>query len=306
MPRAKNTTRSGHSFSTVSLLPTQDGSRGNSIMIQGSAGVVSNHPHYNAKPSDMKIIINRKVLRLIFIFSLTIAEKYNYGQQILAKYKTDSNADSFDIKSASYLLPQAHPKWHYYHSFSFSYVDIPAAWALQKVNAPLITYQAKFSLPYGLDLQGSLATVYVSNRLNVGPSWNYSIHHYHIGIGYQIAYDFGELNQFGFKTKFSGWEQQPFISAGYSFKKIAVILKWDLYLANSIDFDEGGHSVPMWDSFTNGYSISAGIEQRLYRNKLISVGIKLNNIRYHFLAWPAFPVNQNNYWVPEFQLGIKL
>jgi hypothetical protein len=253
----------------------------------------------------MKILINLNVFKLIFIISLIIANKYNYGQPMQASNKMTPSDGSFDIKTTSYLLPQAHPAWHYYHSFSFSYVAIPAAWALQKINAPLITYNAKFSLPYGFDLQASLATIYVSNRLNFGASWNYSIQNYHFGIGYQIAYDFGELNQFGYKTKFSGWEQQPSIIAGYSFKKLACILRWDLYQTNSIDFDEAGHSVPMWNSFTNGYSISASVEQRLYRNKLISVGIKLNNIRYHFLAWPAFPVNQNNYWVPEFQLGIK-
>jgi hypothetical protein len=129
----------------------------------------------------------------------------------------------------------------------------------------------------------------------------------HFGIGYQLVYDFGNLNQSGYRTKFSGWGQQPSITAGYSFKKIAIILRGDLYQTNSVDFVEGGHSVPMWSSsFINGYSVSASIEQRVYRNKLISVGIKLNNIRYHFLAWPAFPVNNYRYWVPEFQLGIKL
>jgi hypothetical protein len=254
----------------------------------------------------MKILLNHKILEIIFIIGLAITDKYTYGQKMEVKYKMAPDYDSFDIKSVSYLLPQAHPQWRYYHTFSFSYLDIPAAWVLQKINAPLITYNAKFSLPYGFDLQASLATVYISNRLNFGPSWNYSIHNYHFGIGYQIAYDFGELNQYGYKTKFSGWEQQPFITASYSFKKIAIILKGDLYQTNYINFNEGGHSVPMWNSFTNGYSISASIEQRLYRNKLISVGIKLNNIRYHFLAWPAFPVNHYNYWVPELQLGIKL
>jgi hypothetical protein len=254
----------------------------------------------------MKKFLNLQILKMFLLIGIAILNKNAYGQQIRVNYHSVPDNDSFDIKTASYLLPQAHPKWHYYHSFTFSYLDIPAAWALQKINVPLITYSAKFSLPQGFDLQASLATIYVSNRLNFGPSWNYSIRNYHFGIGYQIAYDFGELNQNGYNTKFSGWEQQPFITAGYSFKKIAVILRGDLYQTNSINFNEGGHSVPIWNSFTNGYSISASVEQRLYRNKMISVGLKMNNIRYHFLAWPAFPVNQNNYWVPELQLGIKL
>jgi hypothetical protein len=254
----------------------------------------------------MKLLIDHKILKVIIIIGLMIADKYNYAQQTPGKFKMLPGNDSFDIKSASFLLPQSHPAWHYYHSISFSYVDIPPAWTLERINAPLITYYGKFSLPYGFDVQASLATIYISNRLNIGPFWNYSIHNFHFGIGYQFAYDFGKLNQLGYKTKFSGWELQPSVTVGYSFKKIAVILRGDLYQSKSIDFVEGGHSVPMWNSFVNGYAVSVCIEQRLYRNKVISVGIKLNDIRYHFIAWPAFPVNQYRYLVPEFQLGIKL
>jgi hypothetical protein len=255
----------------------------------------------------MKILINHITPKIILVINLTLVYHYNYAQQEPGKYKMVPDYDTFNIKSASFLLPRALPKWHYYQSISFSYVDIPSAWTLQRINAPMLTYNGKFSLPYGFNMQASLSTIYVSNRLNFGPFWNYSIHNYHFGIGYQFAYNFGSLNNYGYKTKFSGWEQQPSITVGYSFKKTAIILKGDLYQTNSIDFIEGGHSVPMWNSIgMNGYSISASIEQRLYRNKVISVGIKMNNIRYHFLAWPAFPVNQYRYWVPEFQLGIKL
>jgi len=254
----------------------------------------------------MKPSLPIRIQKFALILFLLTLYKLGYGQQMPTNFKSGSSPDTFNIKYFSYLLPQSHPKWHYYQSLSFSYVDIPAAWALQKVNAPLITYSAKFSLPKSFELQASLATVYVSNRLNFGPSWNHSIDNYHFGVGYQIDHDFGQLNQFGYKTKFSAWGQQAFATVGYSFEKMALVVRGDLYLTNSVDFDEAGHSVPMWHSFTNGYSISASLEQRLYRNKVFSIGFKLNNIRYHFLAWPAFPVNQNNYWVPEIQLGIKL
>ena len=253
----------------------------------------------------MKNLFNPKIIGIRWCLALIITNTVN-AQQIPGKFNSAQGDDNFDIKNASFLLPQAHPWGRYYQSLSFSYIDIPAAWALERVNAPLLTYSGKFSLPEGFDMQASLATIYVSNRLSFGPHWNYSIHNYHFGVGYQFAYDFGFLNQSGYKTKFKGWEQQPSITAGYSFKKVAVILRGDLYLTKSIDFVEGGHSVPMWDSFVNGYSITASVEQRLYRNKVVSVGIRLSNIRYHFLAWPAFPVNQDRYLVPEFQIGIRL
>jgi hypothetical protein len=30
----------------------------------------------------------------------------------------------------------------------------------------------------------------------------------------------------------------------------------------------------------------------------------MNDIKYHIVAWPALPVNQYRYWVPETQIGI--
>ena len=245
------------------------------------------------------------------LFSIFIAivllgsGQYVHAQQKNNTAKITPGNDSFHIKSASFLLPQALPKWHYYHSISLSYVVVPREWTLDDINAPMLVYSGKFSLPFGFNMQASLATLGISNKFNFGPFWNYSIKNYHFGIGYQFAFDFGYLGSFGYQTKFTGWEQQPSILAGYSFKQSALTLRCDLYYTNSIDFIEGGHSFPIWNSFMNGYGINASYEQRLYKNKVMFFGIKLNHIRYHIIAWPAFPVNQYRYYVPEFQLGFN-
>jgi len=47
------------------------------------------------------------------------------------------------------------------------------------------------------------------------------------------------------------------------------------------------------------------LEQRLWANRLFSFGVKVAHIKYHIVAWPAFPVNNYRYYVPEFQLGLK-
>lgn len=220
--------------------------------------------------------------------------------------KRFSPEDSFNIKSSSFLLPLSKPKWHYYQTISFSYVDLPQQWTLDNINAPMLTYSGKFSLPLGFNFQESLSTLFISNRLNFGPFWNHSFNNYHFGIGYQFAYEFGRLNSFGYKTTFSGWEEQPSLTAGYSFKRFAIILIGDLYHTRNVDVIEGGHSISLWHSFENGYSLSAFVEQRLYKKKIMQIGVKVNDIRYHFIAWPAFPVNQRRYFVPEFHIGINV
>jgi hypothetical protein len=42
-----------------------------------------------------------------------------------------------------------------------------------------------------------------------------------------------------------------------------------------------------------------------WKNRLMSFGVKLDNLRFHIIAWPAYPVNQYRYWFPEFHLGLS-
>jgi hypothetical protein len=212
--------------------------------------------------------------------------------------------DSFDIKKASFLLPQPLPKGKYSQSLSIFYVVPPKDWTLDMVNAPMINYAAKYTLGKGFNLQGSVASLIISNRFNAGPFWNYSKNNMHFGIGYQVAFNFGMLNHFGFSSTLTGWEQQPSLTFGYSFKKTALIFRGDLYYTTSFQISEDGNKVAANDDFVNGYSISSHFEQRLYKDKVMSLGVKINYLRYHILAWPAFPVNSYRYVFPEFQMGI--
>jgi hypothetical protein len=170
----------------------------------------------------------------------------------------------------------------------------------------MFCYEGKYTLPHGFNLQGSFATLFISNRINLGPFWNYSNDKFHFGVGYQVAYNLGFLNEFGYNTTLTIWEQQPSVSTGYSFKKTAITLRGDLYWTTSINESSSGHVVSHPGSFVNGYSILAKFEQRLWKNHIMAVGVKTNYLRYHIIAWPAFPVNRYRYWVPEIHVGIVL
>ncbi|WP_448699273.1 hypothetical protein ACFGVR_20075 [Mucilaginibacter sp. AW1-3] len=212
--------------------------------------------------------------------------------------------DTFDIKNSSFLLPQALPKGKYYQEVAILQVVVPKDWTTENITAPMLSYAGKYTLPYGFNLQASLATLIISYRLNLGPFWNYSVNNFHFGAGYQVAFNYGFLKQFGFNTQLNIWEQQPSLTAGYSFKTMAVILRGDMYYTSSLSQTQAGHTIS-YPSLLNGFSISGNLEQRLWKNRLMSFGVKLNYLRYHIIAWPAFPVNQYRYWVPEFDLGLS-
>jgi len=216
-------------------------------------------------------------------------------------------ADTFRIKSNSFILPQPTQKKKYTHSMGIQYVIVPKDWSLDNIQAPMFNYNGKYALPKGFNIQGTLSTIIVSNRLSAGPFWNYSFtDNFHVGVGYQLAFNYGRLSEFGFNTVLTGWEQQPSVTFGYNFEKSVVTLRGDLYYTTALYLSEAGNVIPFTNGGVNGYSLTATVEQRLWKNRLLSFGVKLSLLRYHILAWPAFPVNSYRYPVPEFQIGLKL
>src|SRR5206468_4416482 len=119
-------------------------------------------------------------------------------------------------------------------ALAFDHVMVPKDWTLDIINAPMFVYEGKYALPKGFTLQGSVSTLFISTRANLGPFWNYRKDHYFLGVGYQVAFNFGILNQFGFNTKIIVWEQQPSLTLGYSFAKTAIVFKADLIWTNAI------------------------------------------------------------------------
>ena len=236
--------------------------------------------------------------RAILIFSMLTCCFFGFGQK--------KKVDTFNINSASFMLPRPLPTGHYSSCISVLYVVTPRDWTDDVITAPMFSYQAKYTLPKGFNIQGSLTSLIISNRILLGPFWNYRIDDNYIGIGWQTAWNYGVLNQFGFATTLTGWEQQPSISFGHMFAHTAATIRADLYWTNQLYISEGQNVIPSTNSFINGYSFSASFEQKLYKNRAMTLGLKMDYVQYHIIAWPAFPVNGKRYWVPEFQVGLNL
>ncbi len=228
------------------------------------------------------------------------------GATMSAAQTVASQTDTFHIKYTSFILPQPLPTGRYSHAIAVQYIVVPKDWSLDNIQAPMFNYSGKYTLPKGFNVQVSASTIIVSNRIALGPYWNYSFDRLHVGIGYQWAFNYGRLSEFGFNTVLTGWEQQPSLTVGYSFDKSVITVRGDLYHTEALYLSEGGNTIPFTNGLVNGYSITSTLEQRLWGNRLMSFGVKLSVLRYHILAWPAFPVNSYRYLVPEFQIGLKL
>ena len=237
--------------------------------------------------------------RTTLVFIMLISCLSGFGQK--------KPVDTFDIHKASFFLPQPLPGGQYSSSISVLYVVTPKDWTLDNVTAPMFFYQAKYTLPKGFNVQAGLQSLIISNRMYLGPYWNYKLdNNNYVGLGYNVAFNFGVLNQFGFATTLTGWEQQPSISIGHMFARTAVSFRADLFWTTALNITEDKHTISSGNPFINGYSFSADFEQKLYKNRAISFGLRMDYVQYHIVAWPAFPVNGKRYWMPEFKIGLNL
>ena len=91
---------------------------------------------------------------------MLVSSLFGFGQK--------KQEDSFDIHKASFFLPQPLPTGHYYSSISVLYVVTPKDWTLDNITAPMFSYQAKYTLPKGFNLQAGLSSLIISNRIYTG------------------------------------------------------------------------------------------------------------------------------------------
>ena len=70
-------------------------------------------------------------------------------------------------------------------------------------------------------------------QFSLGPRWRFEINRLSLSLGYDLAFWFGTLNQFGFKSKIRGWNHYPNLTLGYVFDNFAISLKSELILVLS-------------------------------------------------------------------------
>jgi hypothetical protein len=215
-------------------------------------------------------------------------------------------ADTFDIASASIYYPHWYQPKDFTMELAMSQVKLPFDWLETAVQAPLFHFHAAYGLPKGFALDGRFSSLFVSNQLSVGPRWNYRKENVSFNVGYDVAYTFGFLNQFGFASSAFSWINYPNVSVGLKFKDVAFTLKGELQIVTYFSTKQGDNEISTEKNFNNGFTVALYMEQRIHKNKVMVLGLKNSYAKYHFMAWPAFSTFNRFYNIPEFYIGLIL
>jgi len=227
---------------------------------------------------------------------------------LLAAAVAQAQPQSFDIRRESMYLPAPQESGRFGHSLALVQIYLPKDWLERSISGPMVEYKVNYALPKGLELNGSFRTLVVANDLRAGFAWKYSFSpSWHMGVGYQLAFDFGFLRTYGYDNTVRILQHHPVLRLGYNKKDIAFTVQGKLDYISSARVSLGAYETDNLIRYLfNGFSCGAFIEQRLTRHHSVSFGFIANFDKFIILGWPAFNTIHYKYFIPELNIGFKL
>ncbi len=231
-----------------------------------------------------------KILLRLFIFSISVSyiTSMLYAQQL-------------NFQDNSFFYPHSMYSGQVIQSLGLSTAKLPedVVETDDVFRAPLFSYKLKYGLPENFLAEGGVESNLITFHFALGPKWNYSIDKFGFSVGGDIAYWFGQLEQFGFDTKFNGWIMYPNLSAGYRFNKFTLSLKSELVF-NLAETSTNGESEIANDlDFFNGWTIGFYIEQPLWKDNFVVIGVRSTFLKFYYPMWAAFSTFDRTFYIPE-------
>ena len=208
-----------------------------------------------------------------------------------------------------FYYPSLSPFKHFKHTAGLAGADLPEDMveeASTLIRAPLFNYQALYYLPANFAVYGAFYTNFITYHFSLGPRWNYRFGKFSLAPGYDIAYWFGALNQFGYNSKLRGWIHYPNLTVGYDFDIFMLSLKAEIIYISSLT--ELADDIEITRKFKNyaGITFAVYIEQPLWKDHYLILGVKSNYTKFYYPVWAAFSTFDRFFWIPEFTVGFIL
>lgn len=206
---------------------------------------------------------------------------------------------AFDLTSKSMRFPHQYKKWGFQTSVGFSMVKPPFDLVENAIQAPLVNFHTTFGMPLGFSLEGDITTLVVSNQIALGPRWNFIYKNFSFNLGYDLAFLAGWMKFGGFNNTGTGWVHYPNASIGFKTRDVAFTLKGEVVILGQIMLKAGDNEVDRKKDYFNGGTLALYVEQRLWKDKVLTIGLKDNYVKLYWPCWFLFTTFDRYYHVPE-------
>ncbi|MCH7962566.1 MAG: hypothetical protein IH852_01360 [Bacteroidetes bacterium] len=213
-----------------------------------------------------------------------------------------------DPGTQSFLYPQRMQSGNLKYFAGMSLANLPedVIESDDLFRAPLFKFNMLYGIPHNFLIDGSLNTNLITWQFSIGAKWNYVFDKFSFALGYDVAYMFGGLRQFGFDSSIKGWINYPNLAIGYKFKKFTISVKGELILITSMKQTADDLEVASDINTFSGYSVTMVVEQPLWKDNYILVGLKINWVKFYYPQWAAFSTFDRLFFIPEITVGFVL
>ena len=232
--------------------------------------------------------MHKKYLLKLFILQMALLFQFSFAQQLNFNDNTFFFPHSLNFKQTINSL-----------GISLGKLPEDVVETDDVFRATLFSYRIKYGLHENFLAEGSIETNIVTFNFVLGPKWNYQIERLGFSLGTDFSYYFGKLEQFGFDTKFNGWMMTPNITAGYRFDKFAISVKSELIFNLAEESSNGDLEIENDLDFYNGWTIGLYIEQPLWKDNFVVLGVRATFLKFYYPMWAAFSTFDRQFYIPE-------
>ena len=213
-----------------------------------------------------------------------------------------------DPGTQSFLYPQRMQSGNLKYLLGLSLANLPedVVESDDIFRAPLFKLHALYGIPKNFLIEGSLNTNLITWHISLGAKWNYVFNKFSFALGYDVAYLFGGLRQFGFDSSIKGWMNYPNLAVGYNFSRFTVSIKGELVLVTSLTQTADDLEVASDLNTFSGYTLTVAVEQPLWKDNYFLVGLKINWVKFYYPQWAAFSTFDRLFFIPEITMGFVL
>lgn len=231
-----------------------------------------------------------KILLRLLIFTISISF-----------FTSGLNAQQLNFKDNTFFYPHKYNSGQMISSLGIALAKLPedVVETDDVFRAPLFSYRMKYGLPENFLAEGSVESNIVTFNFMLGPKWNYEIDRWGFSVGTDLSYYFGQLEQFGFDTKFNGWALYPNISAGYQFEKFTISVKSELVFNLAEQSKNGENEIENDLDFFNGWTIGVYLEQPFWGDNYVVLGVRSTFLKFYYPMWAAFSTFDRAFYIPE-------
>ena len=205
------------------------------------------------------------------------------------------------VKPKPYIFfPGAYQKWEYKISGGLSLTRLPNEIVEEEINTlPMLNADFRMGLPLKIMLHSKINTNYISNMFSLALQKNIIDKKFALAVGANSSFWFGQLYQEVIRLNAFGFIINPYIVGGVHFDDIYLSLKLENQYGTMRTFSEG---VPLGKSNqpNSAYSFQFTIEQPLWNNHWVALGLKLNYAKFNYQSWLTYSAIDQYLLYPEY------